>query len=182
MSISRHDALIVVDPQNDFLPGGLLPVEDGNRIFRAINAIAPSFSTVYFTRDWPAPGTNVTRFHPMPGTNGAEFSPLIDRGNAVRVIDKSGEEFSPFPATGLADELKRRDIRRVFVCGLATDYCIKATALDARANGFDVTVVLDGVAAYDLEPDDEAKALDEMRAAGVALTESGVLLVLPARP
>jgi len=177
------DALIVVDPQNDFLPGGSLAVADGNRIFEPINALMSRFRRVYATRDWhPRDHRFFAEFggpwplHCLADTPGAAFSPRLEAA-AVDVVVSKGTDpqtdgYSGFAATDLANDLREHGIKRVFVCGLATDYCVKATALDAKRLGFDVIVITDAIAAVNLKASDEASALAELRAAGILLFPS----------
>ncbi len=181
--IGPHDALIVVDPQNDFLPGGTLAVAEGNRIFEPINRLMALFPYVVATRDWhprdhayfqanggPWP------WHCLARTHGAQFSPLLHSEQIDDVISKGTDPktdgYSAFAATDLAEKLRQHGIRRVFVTGLATDYCVKATTIDARDAGFDAVVLTDAIAAIDATPGDELRALDEMRASGAQLMKS----------
>jgi nicotinamidase/pyrazinamidase len=183
VAVQPDDALIVVDVQHDFLPGGALAVASGERIFAPIGALAPRFARVYATRDWhPNDHSSYAAqggpwpVHCVAGTHGAAFDRRLDLTQVDAVIDKGVERetdgYSGFAATALAEDLRAHGVRRVFVCGLATDYCVKATALDARAAGFAVAVVEDASAAVDVAPGDEERALDELRAAGVAVMRS----------
>jgi len=184
VTIGPDDALIVVDVQHDFLPGGALAVATGDRIFAPIAALAPRFARVYATRDWhPLDHSSYAQHggpwpvHCVAGTHGAAFDARLDLENVHTVIDKGVDRetdgYSGFAATQLADDLRRNGVRRVFVCGLATDYCVKATALDAHAAGFATVVVADASAAVDVQPGDEARALDELRAAGIDVVQTG---------
>jgi nicotinamidase/pyrazinamidase len=184
VTIRPDDALIVVDVQHDFLPGGALAVATGDRIFAPIAALAPRFARVYATRDWhPLDHSSYARYggpwpvHCVAGTHGAAFDARLDLENVHAVIDKGVDRetdgYSGFAATQLADDLRRSGVRRVFVCGLATDYCVKATALDAHAAGFATVVVADASAAVDVQPGDELRALDELRAAGIDVVQTG---------
>ena len=178
MDIRDTDALIVVDAQNDFLPGGALPVADGNTIFEPINRIMPLFPYVVATRDWhprvhphfedhggPWP------YHCIQDTAGAQFSPKLDLNEVDEILSKGmhphSHGYSAFDATNLDERLHAHNVRRVFVCGLATDYCVKATALEAAAHGYETIVLTDAVAAVNLKCTDEADALREMAAGGV---------------
>ncbi|HVA36523.1 MAG TPA: nicotinamidase [Candidatus Dormibacteraeota bacterium] len=183
VTTEADDALIVVDLQNDFLPGGSLPVAEGNRVFVPINALMPRFQHVYATRDWhPRHHASFQAqggpwpFHCLQGTPGAEFSPLLDRTEIDEVISKGVDPqtdgYSAFAGTDLAERLRRHGVRRLFVCGLATDYCVKATALEGLGHGFEVLVVTDAIAAVKVKPEDEAAALEEMRRAGVRFVTS----------
>jgi NAD+ synthetase len=173
-------ALIVVDMQNDFLPGGALGVAGGDELGPAIAAAAASAGTVVATRDrhpadhwsfaerggsWPV--------HCVAGTSGAELHPSVAAIRFDRVVDKGTvrdrEAYSGFDGTDLAEYLRGRGVERVVVAGVATDYCVRATALDAIAAGFTTTVLTDAVAAVDLSQGDGARALADVRAAGGAL-------------
>jgi nicotinamidase-related amidase len=187
VTIAPDDALIVVDVQHDFLPGGALAVAEGERIFAPINALSPRFRRVYATRDWhPADHSSYVEHggpwpvHCVADTHGAAFDPRLDLAHVDVIVDKGTDRgtdgYSGFAATGLADELRANGIRRVFVCGLATDYCVKATALDAHAAGFDVVVVADAAAAVNVNPGDEQRALEELQTNGVSVVNHTELL------
>ena len=182
--VSPSDALIVVDLQVDFCPGGALAVPEGDRVVEPVNRLlaAPGWFRVA-TRDWHPPDHVSFRArggiwppHCVQGTPGAEFHPGMDAAKADLVVskgDRPGEEaYSGFQGTALRDELRRRGVQRLFVCGLATDYCVLNTALDGRKAGFEVIVLEDAVRAVDVQPGDGARALDEMREAGCAVARS----------
>jgi nicotinamidase/pyrazinamidase len=182
--IKPDDALVIVDVQHDFLPGGALGVAEGERIFAPIDALTPRFGRVYATRDWhPADHTSYARYggpwpvHCVANSHGAAFDPRLDLDKVDVVVDKGTDRetdgYSGFAATILADDLRAHGIHRVFVVGLATDYCVKATALDAKAAGFDAVVLEDAAAAVNVQPGDEQRALQELRDAGVAVARSG---------
>jgi nicotinamidase/pyrazinamidase len=184
LTVGPADALVVVDVQHDFLPGGALAVANGERIFAPIEALAPRFARVYATRDWhPADHSSYAQYggpwpvHCVAGTHGAAFDERLDLAKVDVVVDKGVDRatdgYSGFAATTLAADLRLHGVQRVFVCGLATDYCVKATALDARAAGFAAVVIADASAAVDVQPGDEAAALAELRAAGVEVVQSG---------
>lgn len=184
--IRPHHALVVVDVQHDFLPGGALGVAEGERIFVPINALAPRFARVYATRDWHPPdhASFAHRGGPWPvhcvaNTHGAGFDRRFDAANIDVVVDKGTDSetdgYSGFAATSLAEDLRAHGVRRVFVCGLATDYCVKATALDAVAAGFSAVVLADAAAAVNVAAGDEDRALAELRSAGVAIARSSDL-------
>ena len=175
-------ALLIVDVQVDFCPGGALGVADGDTVIAPADALARSgdFAFVVATRDWHPRdhGSFVTAeppgrwpVHCVQGTPGAELHPAVDRDVLDLVLDKgtvvATEGYSAFDATGLAELLRGRGIDAVTVVGLATDYCVRATALDALAAGFAVTVDAAATRAVDVVPGDGARALDELRAAGV---------------
>jgi nicotinamidase/pyrazinamidase len=186
VEVQPDDALVVVDVQHDFLPGGALAVASGERIFAPIDALAPRFARVYATRDWHPPDHSSYAqnggpwpVHCVAGTHGAAFDERLDLANVDVVVDKGVDRatdgYSGFAATTLAGDLRLHGIHRVFVCGLATDYCVKATALDARAAGFATFVIADASAAVEVQAGDEAAALAELQAAGVEVIESGVV-------
>ncbi len=183
------DALLIVDFQNDFTPGGALPVPGGDEIGPALNAIADRFDLVVATRDWHPPdhgsfaGAEVDPAkwegidppgiwppHCIQDTPGAELHPSLDRTQVDVIVDKAQDPntqgYSSFHGGNLADVLRERGVTRVFVAGLATDYCVKNTVLDARRLGLEVTVVEDAVRGIDVEPGDTDRALEEMRVAG----------------
>jgi nicotinamidase/pyrazinamidase len=183
LTVGPDDALIVVDVQHDFLPGGALAVASGERIFAPIDALAPRFRRVYATRDWhPLDHSSYKQFggpwpvHCVAGTRGAAFDARLDLKKIDTVIDKGVDRatdgYSGFAATSLASDLRMHGVKRVFVCGLATDYCVKATAFDAHAAGFATVVIEDASAAVNVQPDDETKALQDLRAAGIDVVRS----------
>jgi nicotinamidase/pyrazinamidase len=202
------NALIVVDVQNDFLPGGALPVRRGDEVVPILNRIAPRFDLVVATQDWhpsghgsfaanhpgKKPGDVITLgglaqvlwpVHCVQGTPGAAFAPGLDTSRVATVFQKGTDpaidSYSGFfdnghrRATGLGDWLRARGVARVFVAGLATDYCVKATALDAIGLGFETTLIEDASRGVELAPGDVARALEEMRSAGVEISGSGTL-------
>jgi nicotinamidase/pyrazinamidase len=172
-------ALVIVDFQNDFTPGGALAVPDGDAIAPRIDALARSgeYDLVIATRDWHPPdhGSFAAQGGPWPehcvqDTPGAELHPALDRTVIDVVVDKGQdpgtEGYSGFEATGLEELLRERGIDHVTVVGLATDYCVKNTALDALRHGFGATVDSTAVRAVEVEPGDGARALEEVRTAG----------------
>jgi nicotinamidase/pyrazinamidase len=191
----RYDAqtaLLVVDLQNDFAdPGGALAVGGGESVVPAINEeiryAIEAGALVVATQDWHPPSTphfakdgGIWPAHCLADTWGAELHPgLALPGDAPRVRKGSNGEdgYSGFtmrdPVTGeeapteLDRILRDREVTRVVVCGLATDYCVKATAIDAARLGYDAELMVDGIAAVNLAPGDGNRALEEMRAAGV---------------
>jgi nicotinamidase/pyrazinamidase len=183
VTVGPDDALIVVDVQHDFLPGGALAVATGDRIFAPIDALTPRFRRVYATRDWhPLDHSSYAQYggpwpvHCVAGTRGAAFDARLDLKKVDAVIDKGVDRetdgYSGFVATQLASDLRIHGVKRVFVCGLATDYCVKATALDARAAGFATVVVADASAAVNVLAGDEERALTDLRAAGIDVVQS----------
>jgi nicotinamidase/pyrazinamidase len=190
MSISvdpRTDALIVVDVQRDFCPGGALAVPRGGEVVPVINRllVLTDWLTVA-TRDWhPADHCSfraqggIWPPHCVAGTDGAAFHPALDQARVQHVVSKAvtrdAEAYSGFQGTDLAALLAWRGIRRAFVCGLATDYCVKATALDARRAGLDVVAIEDAIRGVEVKPGDCVKAIDEMRASAIVLAPSADL-------
>jgi len=135
------------------------------------------------TRDWHPPDHcsfasqgGIWPAHCVAGTPGAAFHPGLDAGRVRWIVDKATrrevEAYSGFQGTDLAARLAAAGVRRLFVCGLATDYCVKATALDGRRAGFDVLLLADGVKGVEVHPGDCAAALEEMRAAGILMARS----------
>jgi nicotinamidase/pyrazinamidase len=171
-------ALIVVDVQNDFCPGGALAVPDGDEVVQDVNRMAADREFVVATRDWHPPdhGSFAAQggrwpVHCVRDTAGAELHPDIDRGQIDVVLDKGQvaglEGYSAFEGTELERLLRERGIDEVDIAGLALDYCVKATALDARRAGFGVTVYRGATRAVEVSPGDGERAVEELRAAGV---------------
>jgi nicotinamidase/pyrazinamidase len=175
------EALVIVDFQNDFTPGGALAVPHGDEIAGRISELLDSgrFSLVVATRDWhPADHGSFTTQRPpgiwpphcVQNTHGAELHASLDRARVDAVVDKgqrSWEDgYSGFEGTALEDTLREHGIDKVTVVGLATDYCVRHTALDGLRAGFDVTVDRAGVRGIDAEPGDTERALAEVAKAG----------------
>ena len=173
------EALLIVDFQNDFTPGGALGVDGGDAIAERLNELAadPRFELVVATRDWH-PGDHgsfteqggIWPVHCVQDTPGAELHDALDRTAVDVVVDKGqdrgAEGYSGFEATGLESLLRERGVDRVTIGGLATDYCVKNTALDALRLGFGVTVDSAAVRGVEVNAGDSERALDEVRAAG----------------
>ncbi len=173
-------ALIVVDVQNDFCPGGSLAVERGDEVVAPLNRLIEEFlargEPVYKSRDWhPARTKHFALYggtwpvHCVRGTRGAEFHPELIEDPRVRVVSKGeGDEdsYSAFDGTTLAEALRAEGVGEVWVGGLATDYCVKNTVLDALRAGFRVRALSDAMRAVNLRPGDDARAVEEMRRAG----------------
>jgi nicotinamidase/pyrazinamidase len=175
-------ALIVVDVQNDFCPGGALAVPGGDAVVDAVNRMASDASFVVATRDWHPPdhGSFSAQGGPWPEhcvqeTPGAGLHGGIDSDQIDVVLDKGvvsdREGYSGFEDTGLEQLLREHGVDAVDVVGLALDYCVKATALDARRAGFDVTVHRGATRAVEVSPGDGERAVDELRAAGVEVVD-----------
>ena len=191
-AIGRGDALLLVDVQCDFLPGGRLPVAGGDRILGPSRRLLQYFVDwglpVYASRDWHPPDhcSFSPRGGPWPvhcvaGTDGAEFAPGLELPNPAVVISKAcdgnKDAYSAFDGTGLADLLRAEGVRRLFVAGLATDYCVLRSVLDALAQGWSVVLLADAVAAVDLRAGDGTRALSRMRRHGAQLADSDQVLV-----
>jgi len=200
--------LILVDIQNDFLPGGALAVPRGDEVIPIANELQPRFDLVVATQDWhPAGHGSFASSHPgrrpsdlaalgglpqvlwpdhcVQGSRGAEFAARLQM-NRVEAIFRKGtdpaiDSYSAFfdnahrKSTGLGDYLKGRGATEVYVLGLATDYCVKFSALDGRRLGFRMLVVEDGTRGVELQPGDVARAIEQMRAAGVEMVRSAAL-------
>lgn len=187
---AQGDALLIVDVQNDFLPGGALGVPDGDRVLapanRAIAAFRAHGLPVYASRDWhPA---NHCSFHAQGGpwpvhcvadSPGAAFAAALELPADATLVYKASradeEAYSVFGGTGFEGMLRRAGVRRIFVGGLATDYCVLATVRDARLLGFGVVVLADAVCAVEVQPGDGERALAEMRRLGAQFATSAEL-------
>jgi nicotinamidase/pyrazinamidase len=177
------DALIIVDYQNDFArPDGALSVPAGEEVSGHINALARSgdYELVLATRDWHPPDHGsfseqggIWPVHCVQGTPGAELHPALDTEPLDAIVDQGQdpgtEGYSAFDATSLAETLRARGVDAVTVVGLATDYCVKNTALDALREGFAVRVDRAGIRGVDVQPGDSERALEELAAAGATV-------------
>ncbi len=176
-----HDALIIVDVQNDFCPGGALAVGAGDEVVPVLNRLAPRFGTVVATQDWhPADHRSFAAQggpwppHCIAGTHGAALHAALDQSPIDITIRKATtpdqEAYSGFDGTDLAAQLRARGVRRVYVGGLALDYCVDATALDAKRAGFDTYVIAD--ATRPVFPEQSAAKEAGWHAAGVQTVAS----------
>jgi nicotinamidase/pyrazinamidase len=183
--IRPGDALIVVDVQRDFLPGGSLGVPAGDEVVPVLNRAIAGFERaglpVFYSRDWHTPDHCSFRAqggpwppHCIAGSEGAAFAPALrmpdDAGVISKATTRAQDAYSAFQGTTLAQQLEAAGVGRVFVGGLATDYCVRATVLEARANGFEVEVLGDAVRAVEVQPGDGERALQEMLKSGANLT------------
>ena len=199
------NALILVDLQNDFLPGGALAVPQGDEVIPLADELQQRFDLVVATKDWhPANHGSFAANHPgkktgdriildgieqilwpvhcVQNTHGAEFAPSFDTNRIAHVFHKGTERkidsYSTFfdnahrRHTGLAHYLEKRAIKGIYLMGLALDYCVKYSTLDARHLGLNTYVIVDGSRGIDLVPGDIARALDEMKRAGAVLLKS----------
>ncbi len=180
-SITKDSALIIVDLQNDFCPGGSLAVPQGDLMVPVLNDYIRLFSTsgvpIYATRDWHPPNhcSFKTQGGPWPvhcvqNSKGAEFHPKLTLPRDVKIVSKAADPkqdaYSAFEGTNLSASLKRQGVRRLFIGGLATDYCVKYTVLDGIKAGFLVTFLVDASRGVDVNVGDSEKAISEMLAAG----------------
>lgn len=198
-------ALILVDLQNDFLPGGALAVPQGNKVIPIANQLQRAFEIVVATQDWhPAnhdsfaanhPGKNVFEqidlnglpqtlwpVHCVQNTKGAELAPALDHSRIEKIFQKGTDpgidSYSGFfdnghrKSTGLGEWLRERGVTEVFVCGLATDYCVKFTALDAAKFGFKTHLIEDACRGVNLQSNDVTEALNEMKRTGIEIVKS----------
>jgi nicotinamidase/pyrazinamidase len=196
------NCLVLVDLQNDFLPGGALAVPDGDQVIPIVNRLQAAYPLIVATQDWHPPnhgsfavnhpGTRpfdqidlaglpqtLWPAHCVRGTPGAELADGLNRDRIVRVFQKGTDaaidSYSGFfdnghrKSTGLAEWLKLKGVTDLYVCGLATDYCVKFTALDAVRLGFKTRLIEDASRGVNLRPDDAAKAVREMQQAGVSI-------------
>lgn len=202
-------ALILIDIQHDFLPGGALAVKEGDRVIPIANQLQPLFEQVILTQDWHPedhgsfaknnPGTTIGEVielnglpqvmwpvHCLKGEEGAEFPVSLDTEQVSSVfrkgVDPGIDSYSGFfdngrrRATGLGDYLQEKDVQQVYLMGLATDYCVKFSALDAVSLGLETYLIVDGCRGVELAEGDIEAAIDEMEKAGVKIIESGELL------
>ena len=207
MEITSHDALLVIDVQNDFCPGGALAVADGDRVIEVIHRVAPRFEHIVLTQDWhPAGHSSFASAHPgkhpyeqielsygaqtlwpehcVQQTLGADFHPNLHLPRAELILRKGYrpliDSYSAFfendrsTPTGLAGYLEERELTRVFLAGLAYDYCVGYSALDARRLGLQAVVIRDACRAIDLEGS-AGKMEADFDLAGVMLMESAEL-------
>lgn len=185
-------ALIIVDVQNDFCPGGALAVTDGDQVVAVLNRLIPEFERaglpVIATRDWHPQRTRhfnthggIWPPHCVQGTQGAEFHADLALGKGAVIVSKgtaeNADSYSGFDGVdargiGLADLLRGRGVERLVVVGLATDYCVKQTVLDGLQKGFRVVVLEDAVRGVNLNLNDARQALDEMKRAGAVIRGS----------
>lgn len=183
ITLADGDALIVVDVQNDFLPGGALAVPDGDAVIEPLNRVLNLFHhrglPIFATRDWhpenhcsfqPQGGT--WPVHCVAGTPGAQFPASLGLPAFAAMISKATspekDAYSGFEDTPLAMQLRMYGTKRVLVGGLATDYCVLNTVRDAVKNNFQVVLLTDAIRAVNVQPGDGDKALAEMRALGIA--------------
>jgi nicotinamidase/pyrazinamidase len=188
LAVKKHDAVLIVDVQKDFLPGGSLAVSRGDEVVPVLNrylALAcRKRLPVFASRDWHPPRHCSFRSHggPWPehcvaGTPGAAFAPGLDLPADAAIISKATEEhadaYSAFQGTDLAQRLRGIRVKRLLIGGLATDYCVRATVRDALAEGFDVLLLQDAIRAVNVKPGDGERAEREMQDAGAVRVRVG---------
>ncbi len=181
VSPAEGDALIVVDVQNDFLPGGNLAVPEGDAVVPIMNRYLALFRQsklpVYATRDWHPEGHCSFKAqggpwppHCVANSEGAAFAEDLHLGNDVNVISKATtvekDAYSGFEGTDLAERLRKQKVNRLFIGGLATDYCVLNTVKDALKEGFKVLLLADGIRGVEVNAGDSEQAISEMRALG----------------
>ena len=191
MSITNLDALIIVDVQNDFCPGGSLAVASGDAVARKMTDAARTFAErgakVFATQDWHPAGHSSFAAqggqwpdHCVQGTRGAEFHPELQLPDSVGVVRKGAsphaDAYSGFIDSDLDAQLKAKGVNRVYIGGLATDYCVLNTVIDALSNGYETYVLTDAVGAVDLDPGDGDRALHLMEVNGAVLTTTAAAL------
>lgn len=202
-------ALILVDIQNDFIPGGSLAVNDGDAIIPIVNRLQEKFDFIVATQDWhPAnhksfaenhDGKNIGEIivlnglqqilwpvHCVQKSEGVKFHPKLNLDKITKIFPKGTDpeidSYSGFydnghrKSTGLATYLKKNNIAEVYICGLATDYCVKFTALDAQAEGFKTFIIEDACRGVELNPGDVENAFDEMKEKGCTIINSNILI------
>ena len=171
-------ALLIVDVQNDFCPGGALAVTDGDQVVPVINQLIDQFDVVCASKDWhPDQTIHFDRWpvHCVANTPGADFHPQLNQDPIDQILFKGtsnqDDGYSAFEATNinLTQWLQQKGVEELTIVGLATDYCVKASALDAVDQGFQVVVKQEAIRAVNLLPNDGNKALNEMKQAGVEI-------------
>jgi nicotinamidase/pyrazinamidase len=174
------DALIAVDVQNDFCPGGPLAVPDGDQVIEPINRLAERTPFVIATRDWHPPDHLSFKgmggpwpVHCVRDSPGAQLHPKLDSSRIDAIVDAGREPehegYSGFEHTNLERLLRDHNVDTVHVAGLALDYCVKETALDAQRAGFDVVLHRDATRAINVTEGDDERAIEELRTAGVRI-------------
>lgn len=188
-------ALLLIDLQNDFCPGGALAVPHGDAVIAPLNRVAARFAAagrpIFASRDWhPEKTRHFAKFggvwpvHCVQGTSGARLHPdlelppealILSKGRDPEVDDYSAFSAQDFAGTPLAELLREQGITTLLIGGLATDYCVRATVLDALTAGFAVTVIEDGIAGVDLQAGDSERAREEMLSAGASFRSSNLI-------
>jgi nicotinamidase/pyrazinamidase len=180
VAVGKHTVLVVVDIQNDFCPGGALAVSEGDKVVPVLNKYIQLFrrasAPIIYTRDWHPPDHSSFKSqggpwppHCVQGTEGARFHPNLKppaEGEVISKADKGDEAYSFLQGTNMAERLRQRGITTLLVGGLATDYCVKETVLDALKFGFKVYHLDDASKGVNVKPEDSDEALGEMVSKG----------------
>ena len=193
IAITDKSVLIVVDVQNDFIPGGALPVPDGDKVIEPLNKYIQLFSKmgriIVATRDWHPPNHKSFKEyggiwppHCIQNSWGAEFHPELHLPRNAIIINKAyeadKEAYSGFEGTNLNNILREKGVKRVFVGGLATDYCVKNTVLDAIDLGYETILLIDAIKGVDVNEGDSEKAITEMISKGaIGITLEDIFLI-----
>lgn len=181
------EGLVIIDVQKDFTPGGALGVPEGDAVIEPLNRLARAYDTVFATRDWHPPDHHSFKeeggpwpTHCVQHTPGAELDSRVARAEIDEIVDKGDrrevEGYSAFDGTDFEQRLRERNIDSLVVGGLATNICVRWTALEARERGLEVKLVEDATRGIDLERGDTARAVAEMLEAGVRLVRSDELV------
>jgi nicotinamidase/pyrazinamidase len=180
------DALLLVDVQNDFLPGGRLPVPHGDEVIRPLNAYIRLFAAaglpIFASRDWHPPEHCSFRrhggrwpVHCVAGSEGAQFPGALKLPTTVKIISKATgadrDAYSALGNTNMTSELKNMGVRRLFVGGLATEYCVRATVEDALREGFEAVLLSDAIRSINVEPGDGDRAVESMLRKGAITSQ-----------
>ena len=179
--MKKTKALLIVDVQNDFCPGGALAVPEGEKVVPLINKLIAEFPVICASKDWhPTESVHFQKWpvHCVAGSKGAKFHPELDTNSIDLVLLKGtynkDNGYSAFEATNIdfVQWLQTRNITDLYICGLATDYCVKASCLDAVREGFHVYLIEDAIRGVDLQRGDSEKSISDMRDAGVEIIDS----------
>ena len=174
-------ALVIIDVQNDFCPGGALAAPNGDKVVPVINNIMDKFEIIVASRDWhPPESTHFDKWpkHCIAGSKGAEFHPDLNLSKIQKIFSKGTENkddgYSAFEATNanFMAYLKKYEITEVYYCGIATEYCVKETATDSMKNRFDTYVINDAIAPVEHNPGDGEKAIAVMQESGIKFIDS----------
>lgn len=176
-----NSALIIVDVQKDFCPGGALAAPKGNEIIPVINKLIDKFDIILASKDWhPSKTVHFEKWPPhcIRGTEGAAFHPDLQQAKieivALKGTGNNDDGYSAFEATNvdIVHWLKRKNVDTVYICGIATEYCVMSTARDAAKNGFKTYCITDAIAPVNVNQGDDEKALQRMKDSGIILITS----------
>jgi len=184
--VNQNAALLLIDLQNDFCSGGNLAVPEGNQVIAVANALMPYFKVIIATQDWHpinhSSFVSLWPVHCVQNTKSAEFHPALNLSAITKIVQKGTDQhidsYSAFydnahlKSTGLTDWLHEKNISILYVMGLATDYCVKFSCMDAINDGFTVYLIEDGCRGVNLQMNDVKNALHEMQEQGVRLVNS----------